>query len=187
MKKEKHVYFSESSKKTRKIPLKTGSYRGEIVSIKLLGESPTTFPYESRLERDRLYILDHDINYKTLICQPLVEYVDGQGENKKVRIYHPDTYQEYIDGTSIYEEVKPFSELQKLLQDEKWVTKMSKVKKTLEEMGAEFKIVTELEIRTPRLENILLFREAAQHPPKLELVGKVKKRITLYLSQTRLL
>jgi hypothetical protein len=61
------IYYKPSQ--VRKIPLKQGSIRGYIPSLKpnLKG---AVLNYESQLERDFLYLLDHDPNCIDLQTQP---------------------------------------------------------------------------------------------------------------------
>ncbi len=99
--KKKLSYYRPSQ--VRAIPLKQGSVRGYIPSLKpnLKG---SVWNYESQLERDFLYLLDHDPNCVDLQTQPCqVKYKTKNGREAPAT---PDAWAIFQDGRQFLFEVK---------------------------------------------------------------------------------
>jgi TnsA-like endonuclease N terminal len=109
------TYYKPSQ--VRDVPLKQASIRGYIPSLKphLKGN---IWNYESQLERDFLYLLDHDPNCIDLQTQPCnVAYTTKNGRNVKAT---PDIWAIFRDGRQFLFEVKPENKLKILAEDENW-------------------------------------------------------------------
>ena len=128
---------------------------GVFPSLKSIGSGA----FESTLERDFLTILDFDYEVNNFEVQPVkIEYMD---EFAKKRTYTPDVLVQNRSNHSgdpkytLYE-VKHRKDLK-----EKWAELRPKFKVALhfaKTKGWNFKIITDLEIRRPYLENIKFLR-----------------------------
>lgn len=100
---------------------------------------------ESSLERDFIFLLEHDENVRHFEEQPLtIQYGNQQ--------YTPDVLVEYSDNSKIIYEVKYRSELAK-----NWDKLKPKYRAAISycrNQGIRFKLITDIEIRTPLLKNI---------------------------------
>lgn len=129
----------------RKIPKSFRTVTGIIASAKALGEPR----FESTLERDLLTLLDFDSNVLSFEVQPLV--IPWKDPTGKGHTYTPDIHVIYIDKYNVIYEVKYRSELL-----EEWAALKPKFKGAIHfcrKRGWRYKIMTEVEIRTPYLEN----------------------------------
>lgn len=100
---------------------------------------------ESSLERDFIFLLEHDSNVRGFEEQPMTINV---GRRK----YTPDVLVSYYDGETYLYEVKYRSELKK-----NWFKLKPKFKASIafcRRENIKFKIVTDKEIRTPLLKNL---------------------------------
>ena len=139
----------------RKIPMNYRNVTGVFPSLKSVGSAA----FESTLERDFLTILDFDYEVEKFEVQPVkIEYMDGFA---KKRTYTPDVLVQKRSNHSgdpkytLYE-VKHRKDLK-----EKWAELRPKFKAALhfaKTKGWNFKIITDLEIRRPYLENIKFLR-----------------------------
>lgn len=109
--------------------------------------------FESTLERDFISLLEFDPTVESFEVQPVkFDWIDDNGKSRR---YTPDvlvTYNENGHQKKILYEVKYRSELA-----EKWVELKQKFRATVHYarlQGWRFKIVTEVEIRTPFLQNV---------------------------------
>ncbi len=101
----------------RKIPVKQGSVRGYIPSLKP-NTKGNVLNYESQLERDFLYLLDHDPNCIDIQNQPChVHYTSKNNRDVKAT---PDAWAIFQDGRQFLFEVKPEKKLKELEKDENW-------------------------------------------------------------------
>ncbi len=146
----------------REIPLKQCSIRGYIPSLKphLPGE---VWNYESQLERNFLYLLDHDPNCIDLQTQPCqIEYLTKN--NKKVKAT-PDIWAIFQDGTQMLFEVKPATKLKTLEKDENWQRKIRAIVQYCKDLHLNwsYQIVTDRHIQCIRLNNIKDLLGAAKH------------------------
>ncbi|EKB5073017.1 heteromeric transposase endonuclease subunit TnsA [Vibrio cholerae] len=100
---------------------------------------------ESSLERDFIFLLEHDSNVRSFEEQPIKI-------NVGCRTYTPDILVSYNDGEKYLYEVKYRSELKK-----NWFKLKPKFKASIafcKQENIKFKIVTDKEIRTPLLKNL---------------------------------
>lgn len=157
----------------RTIPLKASSYRGMLTTTKLhlqKRERPAIIAYESALERDLFYCLDHDYYCYDFQPQPVeISWTDKEG---KQRLSYPDCWAVFLTGKQILYQVKPTNTLQKLTVDEKWTQELKTLENYCKSKNWELKIVSEAEIRTPRLQNICMLRGAVQHPPRESVIER---------------
>lgn len=109
------VYFRPSQ--ARKIPFKATSNREFIPSLKTHLKG-LILEYESQLERDFLYLLDHDPNCFDLQPQPAkISYINRKC--KKITIF-PDCWAIFTNEREFLFEIKSEAQLKKLLEDENW-------------------------------------------------------------------
>ncbi|MDO8714342.1 MAG: TnsA endonuclease N-terminal domain-containing protein [Polynucleobacter sp.] len=129
----------------RKVPKSFRNVTGIIASNKAIGEAR----FESTLERDLLTLLDFNSQVLSLEVQPIaIPWKDSVG---KPHTYTPDVHAIYVDQQNVIYEVKYRSELL-----EEWATLKPKFKGAIHfcrKQGWRYKIMTEVEIRTPYLEN----------------------------------
>jgi len=155
----KHFIYYRPSQ-ARSIPLKARSNRGFTPSLKphLKG---LVLEYESQLERDFLFLLDHDPNCVDLQPQPVeITYTNKKG--RKINIY-PDCWAIFIDEKQFLYEIKSESQLQKLVKDEAWQLRLKAIEKFCSERNWSYQIMTEKRIRCTRLNNIKDLLAAAKH------------------------
>ena len=144
----------------RKIPLKATSNRGFTPSLKpqLKG---LVLEYESQLERDFLFLLDHDSNCVDLQPQPVeITYTNKKG--RRIKLY-PDCWAIFIDKKQFLFEIKAESQLQKLIEDENWELRLRAIQKFCRERNWTYQIITEKHIRCTRLNNIKDLLASAKH------------------------
>ena len=129
----------------RKVPKSFRNVTGIIASSKAIGEAR----FESTLERDLLTLLDFDSQVISFEVQPIsIPWKDAAG---KPHTYTPDVHAIHVDQQNVIYEVKYRSELL-----EEWTTLRPKLKGAIHfcrKRGWRYKIMTEVEIRTPYLEN----------------------------------
>ncbi len=153
-------YFRPSQ--MREIPLKQCSIRGYIPSLKQNTEGEI-WSYESQLERDFLYLLDHDPNCIDLQTQPCqIPFITKE---KRKAIATPDVWAIFQDGRQFLFEVKTEENLQELSKDINWQLKTEAIMRYCKSSGLKwtYQIVTERKIRCLRLNNIKDFLAAAKH------------------------
>ncbi|WP_371806400.1 TnsA endonuclease N-terminal domain-containing protein [Candidatus Lokiarchaeum ossiferum] len=146
----------------RDIPMKSGSIRGFIPSLKpnLKGN---VWNYESQLERDFLYLLDHDPNCIDLQTQPChISYITKEG--KKVTAT-PDVWALFQDRNQVLFEVKPENNLRNLEEDENWQRKTQAIIRYCSDLNLNwtYMIITEKKIWCIRLDNLKDLLGAAKH------------------------
>lgn len=133
-----------SLKKQRKISTSNLSLTGAISSLK----QNRLIEFESSLERDYIHILEFNSNVLKYYEQPIkIEYFY---KNQK-RIYIPDFWVEYKNGTKEVIEIKYSEEINK--KDAQLVFKLGEAKKFCSKNSLTFKVLTEKEVRTPVLKN----------------------------------
>lgn len=129
----------------RKVPKSFRNVTGIVASTKAIGEAR----FESTLERDLLTLLDFDSQIISFEVQPIsIPWKDSAG---KPHTYTPDVHAIYVVQQNVIYEVKYRSEL---LED--WAALKPKFKGAVHfcrKKGWRYKIMTEVEIRTPYLEN----------------------------------
>lgn len=131
----------------RNIPLNYRNVTGALSSR--TGASST--PFESPLERDFLELLRFDelnvVSYDTQ--QPVIYYINSEGYERR---YTPDVVVTFKSGRRVIYEVKPRD-----LLKEHWEEFKPKFKQAIrygKQHGYTFRIITDLEIRTPYLKNV---------------------------------
>lgn len=132
--------------------------------------------FESLLEAEHMLLLDHDEQVKAYGVQPVNIPVPGVP-----RGYVPDTLVEFYpdeDGVIAapeLREVKSMLDLQ--VNAAKYALKFEQARRYCEQRGWLFRIITDKEIRTPRLANVKFLRayETQQHSP--EMMDEVLKRM----------
>ena len=174
------TYLGFKPSKTRKIKKRFASYRGLIASTREKNENLGTFPYESSLERDALYLIDHDLNCAEYL--PQSEFILNDNNNKS-HAYHVDCWAVfYVQNSWInyifemkYE--KEFIKLQK--EDKNWNQRINALEKYCEVQNKQkniqgqqifwkFKVITEKYIYNTRLLNLLKFLDSTiQNPNKI--------------------
>lgn len=134
-----------SLKKVREIGLKNFSLSGNISSLK----TNSSVSFESSLERDYINLLEFDSSVSTYCEQPLKIFFTI---NSKKKYYVPDFYVKYSDGRKDeIIEIKYKDDLEKYKR--KYINKFNAAKLFCKENNLNFRIIDEIEIRTPLLEN----------------------------------
>jgi TnsA endonuclease N terminal/TnsA endonuclease C terminal len=130
----------------RKVPKSFRNVTGILAYTKAIGEAR----FESTLERDLLTLLDFDSQVTSFEVQPIsIPWKDSAG---KLHTYTPDVHVIYANQQNTIYEVKYRSELL-----EEWIALKPKFKGAIHfcrKKGWRYKIMTEVEIRTPYLENV---------------------------------
>lgn len=130
----------------RKVPKSFRNVTGIIASTKAIGEAR----FESTLERDLLTLLDFDSQVLSFEVQPTS--ISWKDTAAKLHTYTPDVHTTYANQQNVIYEVKYRSELL-----EEWALLKPKFKGAIRfcrNRGWRYKIMTEVEIRTPYLENV---------------------------------
>lgn len=153
------------------------SYTGRLRSYKL----KRVVSFESSLERDMIFLLEYSPKVRSYQEQPItIEYFhDG-----KKHSYTPDFFVEYdknfasgIRQKPMIIEVKYRKNLRKNWKQLK--PKFQAALRYASDRGWRFKIMTEVEIRTPYLDNIRFLLGYYEHPPEqehfLKLLQKAKE------------
>lgn len=145
----------------RKIPKNHVHVTGRHAAQK----SESDADFESMLEADHLLLLDHDVQVKRYETQPVripVPRVPPGYVPDALVEFHPDA--DGVIAAPELREVKPVAVLE--LHQAKFAPKFEAAKKYCDQRGWAFRIITEKEIRTPRLANVKFLRgyECQQHP-----------------------
>lgn len=157
----------------RKIPKNHIHVTGRHSTQKCKGD----VDFESMLEAEHLLLLDHDPKVRSYEVQPVHIPVPGvpRGYVPDALVeFHPD--EDGVIASPELREVKSTRDLQ--INELKYAIKFEKARKYCEYRGWFFRIITELEIRTPRLGNVKFVRayENQEHPPPM--VDEVLKRMS---------
>lgn len=135
--------------------------------------------FESLLESDHLLLLDHDLLVKRYETQPVripVPRVPPGYVPDVLVEFHPDA-----DGVPNVPELREVKPEAVLVRDQaKFAPKFEAAKRYCDQQNWVFKIVTERDIRTPRLANVKFLRgfESQQHPQ--ELMDRVLKLMATF-------
>lgn len=148
----------------RKIPKNHIHVTGRHAAQKCKGD----VDFESMLEAEHLLLLDHDPKVRSYDVQPVHIPVPGV-----LRGYVPDALVEFhpdedgVIASPELREVKSTRDLQ--INEAKYAIKFEQARKYCEYRGWFFRIITELEIRTPRLGNVKFLRayEHQEHPHEM--------------------
>lgn len=147
----------------RKIPKNHRSITGFITSE--VNANQTAF--ESTLERDFMLLVDFDSEVLSYEEQPVrIDYLSADG---KARHYTPDilvTYRRIPNSTTLkpplLAEIKYRRDLFEHWQELK--PKFRAARRYAKEQGWNFRIITEVEIRTPYLKNVKFLRQYQRRP-----------------------
>jgi hypothetical protein len=153
----------------RKIGKSASSLTGIVQSFK--NEKGADF--ESSLERDYLTLVEADLNVDEFVIQPIEIAYEFEG---KTRYYTPDVLIRYRDDIEDYVYVKPLLVEVKyrstLWRDWKVLRpKLFAANKYAHSRGWNFKIITEKEIRTPKLENVKFLNEYRNNSQNIDSNG----------------
>lgn len=132
------------------------------VTGKVVISADQTAGHESSLERDWLLTLAFDRRVKALLEQPFTLEYKHEG---RVRRYTPDMQVEYLDGSASWLVVYEVKYRNDLMAN--WQLYRPRFKAAVAHcraMGWRFKLVTEKEIRGPRIENIRFLRRYERVP-----------------------
>ncbi|MFX1257490.1 MAG: TnsA endonuclease N-terminal domain-containing protein [Promethearchaeota archaeon] len=162
------TYYRPSQ--ARNIPLKATSNRGFTPSLKINLKN-LILEYESQLERDFLFLLDHDPNCIDLQPQPVkIQYKTKNGNTSRI---YPDCWAIFYDRKQFLFEIKSDNQLQKLIEDENWKFRLDAIQKFCKEQNWTYQIITEKKIHCVRLNNIKdLLASAKYYAP-----ANIKKNI----------
>lgn len=154
---------------TRKIPLKYTSLSGSKMS-KINNRS---ISFESKLEADYIELLEFDNDVIIYEEQPyLIEYLYNSKEHK----YTPDFLVRYKNNRNVLVEIKYQKDLVK--KGELLKMKFEAAKEFCKELGYEFQILTEKEIRNHYLDNVKFLNRYKNdwqniHSPKVNYLLKI--------------
>lgn len=173
--------------KGRDIPKKWGSIRGKYNCTKPhLYENGKShrLDHESDLERKLYYLLDQDPNCRDIQSQPALG-LEWESESGKKHPFHPDTWAIFYDGTEVIFQVKNKTELKSLEDDSAWLKQCEVLSHHCKDNGMIFKIITEDELETARLDNVELLHYNAQHPPQSDPLEKARNELyTIFKKST---
>lgn len=148
----------------RKIPKNHIHVTGRHAALKSEGDAD----FESVLEAEHLLLLDHDMQVKAYDVQPVNIPVPGVP-----RGYVPDVFVQFhpdADGVIAPPEIREVKSTLDLKANEaKYKPKFEAAHKYCEQKGWSFRIITEREIRCPRLGNVKFLRayEYLHHPQEM--------------------
>lgn len=144
----------------RKIPKNYRNVTGRAPHEKAMGSAS----FESLLERDFLLLLEFSNEVKRFEVQPVtIRWQDDTGAR---RTYTPDVLVHYHASTGLKTTLFEVKYRKDLNRD--WVDLREKFKAAIryaKEHGWRFKLVSEIEIRTPYLENIRFLSPFVKNPP----------------------
>lgn len=176
----RHLFDQQYDRPTqiRKIPRKYSSNRGRFYSTKshlYYNGTAHQLESESTLERDLYYLLDHDPNCHDFVSQPkIIKWKDSVG---KGRTAFPDTWAIFVDGQEGLFQVKRKQALEQLENDPLWLEECQAIQKYCKNKNWFFKIVTDEEIRTPRLGNVKYLRFNHEFEESIETIVEVKLKL----------
>lgn len=138
----------------RKVPKNYRNATGLISTTK----SDRMTAYESRLEHDFMKLVGFDPRVSSYVEQPVkIEFTDATG---RLRTYTPDILVTYHPQQDPAQNTKPLLAEIKYRKDlfKNWSDlkpKFRAARRHAREQGWEFRIITEVEIRTPYLKNVV--------------------------------
>ncbi len=140
------------------------SYTGRHVS-----HNAKEVRYESGLERDFLTLIRFRTDVLTVVEQPeTFRFIDSAGRERR---YTPD-FKVTFTGKTVFYEVKYRAELRKNWN--KYRDAVAFMRRHCPQIGAAFRIVTDLIIRTPRCENIRLISSHQRRQPDPAVKSAIK-------------
>lgn len=135
--------------------------------------------FESLLEKEYMLLLDFDDHVERFEAQPVVVPVPGisKGYTPDVLVYYlPDPESEEI-RKPLLTEVKHTDDLHR--NSDKYAPKFAAAERFASERGWEFRVTTQIDIRTPRLANLKFLREYRNIQPEqqanshlIQVIGK---------------
>lgn len=157
----------------RKIKMNHFSVTGVFYSFK----NDRHIEFESSLERDFFLLLEMDENVESYEEQPVTLYYTYLNRRTP---YTPDCIIHYFDETKLpcIVEVKP----SRIVKDKKVFLKQKfeQIEQYLYENDMDFKLFTEFDIRTQRLENykyIYAFADIQENPKYVDIIVNIVKNI----------
>ncbi len=160
-------------RKVRKIKVTQSTDRGRIYSSKNVADGYVEF--ESLGEESLFLLLDHDPNCVAIESQPIEIPNPNQAGTK----YIPDAWAKFIDGTQYLYDVKFHTFFEDLSRDPqkeaKWKDRSQIIENFCRIRSLSYKILTDNDLRSERLENILFLRKNKRVPPLLEKVEPIRK------------
>lgn len=161
--------------KARKVPKSYRNLTGNVTSIK----SGQAIAFESGLESDFYALLDMDIYVTSFQDQPVkIEYIDAAGTK---RHYTPDTlvvHRTDIDGGPQETWLCEVKYRNDLFEDwKKLKPKFKAARAFAKKRGWVFKVVTEVEIRTPALWNAKFLKVFKKYPFNDEMESRVQYEV----------
>jgi len=149
----------------RRIPKNYRNVTGIVAETKAIGQAQ----FESTLERDFLKLLEFSPDVSRYEVQPVT--IEWQDRPRQPRSYTPDVWVEFRDDLEVKPwlcEVKHRSDIKK-----DWADLHPKFRRGIRHarsVGAQFRLITEVEIRTPFLSNaIFLLPFRWQMRPEVEI------------------
>jgi len=156
----------------RKIPKNHIHVTGRHPGVKSLGWAD----YESPLEAEHLLLLDHDDSVKSYEVQPVQIPIPKvpRGYVPDVLVhFHPDA--DGVIAPSELREVKSSADL--TANQAKYQRKFDLADIYCKQRGWVFRVITDQEIRTPRLDNIKFFNAYLKHEHPNEKLDTVLQRV----------
>ena len=137
----------------RKIPKNYRSVTGRVAKRRNGGSAG----FESTLERDHYIVLSFDPLVAAFVEQPVeIAFTDASG---KARKYTPDALERYVNGSRRLVEIKYVNELRRLIREEGYAEVIRAARTYARSQGWTYHVLTELEIRTPAVDNARLLLE----------------------------
>jgi len=156
----------------RRIPTKRGSLSGEM-NIARFSDS---IPYESGLERDFVRVTAIDTDVSGIVSQPCrIGFMDLEGKSRR---YTPDYLVTFEDRNSfpLLVEVKYADELKSKAKE--FQPKFDAARIYAAEQGWQFSVFTEIEIRTPKLDNARTLLPLQSRKPNPGLCARLLRKIS---------
>lgn len=130
--------------------------------------------FESGLERDFLTLLRFRGDVEEILEQPeTFHFLDGTGATRR---YTPDFLVSFVPAKRVYYEVKFREQLRR--DWPRFRDSLHFMRRHAAERGAAFRVVTEITIRTPKLENARLLVPFATATPDPRIAGALLELVT---------
>ncbi|WP_114186125.1 TnsA endonuclease N-terminal domain-containing protein [Microvirga aerophila] len=137
------IYVSDDGGPIRTIiGLRNTVWTGEYPSVK----SGWSLPWESRLERDYMWVCETDTAVVWFLAQPLRIEIAVDDETYE---YIPDVYEDRADGSVQITEIKKHRE--EIARDPRYELKLDLARYVCEGLGWTFKILEESDIHLPKV------------------------------------
>jgi hypothetical protein len=158
----------------RKIPKNYCSVTGVVASSKAIGAAQ----FESTLERDFVKLLEFDGNVARIEVQPFK--IEWKDDLNRPRSYTPDVLVEFKPETGWAPwlcEVKYRTDLR-----ERWPELRPKFRRAVhfaKQRGWRFRLVSEIEIRTPYLKNVVFLEQFRSRVPPEEMSSRLLESLKI--------